>query len=37
VAYDLYERFRPEIPKGRRGWGRKGPLDLEFIRSLGPS
>ncbi|MFW6162933.1 MAG: hypothetical protein ACODAJ_09200 [Planctomycetota bacterium] len=37
LAYDLYERFRPEIPKGRRGWGRKGDLDLDLIRSLGPS
>ncbi len=30
----LYERFRPDIPKGRRGWGAKGELDLDFIRSL---
>ena len=30
----LYERFRPDIPKGRRGWGAKGDLDLDFIRSL---
>ena len=34
VAYDLYERFRPEIAAGRRGWGQKGDLDLDFIRSL---
>ena len=34
-AYSLYERFRPEIPAGRRGWGAKGDLDLDFIRSLG--
>lgn len=33
-AYGLYERFRPEIPKGKKGWGRKGPLKLELIRSL---
>jgi hypothetical protein len=37
VAYDLYERFRPEIARGRRGWGQKGDLDLDLIRSLGPS
>ena len=30
----LYERFRPDIPKGRRGWGAKGELDLDFIRAL---
>lgn len=34
-AYDLYEKFRPEIPDGRKGWGAKGELDLEYIRSLG--
>jgi hypothetical protein len=33
-AYDLYEKFRPEIPEGRKGWGAKGELDLDYIRSL---
>ena len=33
-AYGLYERFRPQIPKGKRGWGAKGELDLKLIRSL---
>ncbi len=33
-AYDLYEKFRPEIPEGTKGWGAKGELDLEYIRSL---
>jgi hypothetical protein len=33
-AYPLYERFRPAIEPGRRGWGQKGTLDLELIRSL---
>lgn len=33
-AYSLYERFRPKIPEGTKGWGAKGELDLEFIRSL---
>jgi hypothetical protein len=33
-AYGLYEKFRPEIPEGKKGWGAKGELDLEFIRSL---
>lgn len=32
-AYALYERFRPNIPPGRKGWGVKGELDLELIRS----
>jgi hypothetical protein len=33
-AYSLYERFRPQIPAGRAGWGAKGQLDLELIQSL---
>jgi len=33
-AYSLYEKFRPEIPEGKKGWGAKGELDLEYIRSL---
>jgi hypothetical protein len=27
-AYTLYERFRPEILSGVKGWGAKGNLDL---------
>jgi hypothetical protein len=33
-GYDLYEKFRPEIPEGKKGWGAKGELDLDYIRSL---
>ena len=33
-AYDLYEKFRPEIPEGKKGWGAQGELDLDYIRSL---
>ena len=33
-AYALYEKFRPDIPEGKRGWGAKGDLDLDLIRSL---
>ena len=33
-AYTLYEKFRPEIPEGKKGWGAKGELDLDYIRSL---
>src|SRR5215510_9699608 len=33
-AYGLYERFRPEIPEGAKGWGAKGELDLDYITSL---
>ena len=34
AAFGLYEQFRPEIPSGKKGWGRKGTLDLDLIRSL---
>ena len=37
VAWELYERFRPEIPGGRRGWGAWGELDPAIIRSLSAS
>ncbi|MDI7275112.1 MAG: hypothetical protein QME94_03955 [Anaerolineae bacterium] len=34
MAYALYERFRPVIPAGEKGWGAKGELDLDFLRAL---
>jgi hypothetical protein len=30
-AYTLYEKFRPEIPSGKKGWGASGELDLDLI------
>jgi hypothetical protein len=33
-AYRLYERFRPDTPAGKRGWGAKGDLDLGLIGRL---
>lgn len=33
-AFGLYEQFRPQVVRGKRGWGQKGELDLERIRSL---
>jgi hypothetical protein len=33
-AFSLYEAFRPSVPKGARGWGQAGELDLNLIRSL---
>ncbi len=36
-SYSLYEQFRPQIPAGKRGWGAKGELNLDFIRSLAGS
>jgi hypothetical protein len=35
VGFRLYEHFRPEVPADVRGWGAKGVLDLEKIRSAG--
>lgn len=34
VGFALYERFRPDIPAGVKGWGAKGDLDLGRIRAL---
>ena len=31
VGFRLYERFRPEVPAGTKGWGAKGVLDLARI------
>jgi len=33
-AFSLYEKFRPAIPEGKKGWGAKGELDLDYILSL---
>jgi hypothetical protein len=33
-AFKLYEQFRPAIPEGVRGWGAKGKLDIDRIRTL---
>jgi hypothetical protein len=34
-GFALYERFRPKIPEGVKGWGAKGNLDLGLIERLG--
>ncbi len=34
AAYGLYEKFRPQIAPGKRGWGQQGTLDLGLILSL---
>lgn len=33
-AYYLYEKFRPTVPAGVKGWGAAGELDLDAIRKL---
>ncbi len=33
-AFSLYEKFRPAVPPGVRGWGAAGTLDLAAIRRL---
>jgi hypothetical protein len=33
-AFGLYERFRPKIPDGVRGWGAKGELKLDLLATL---
>jgi hypothetical protein len=36
AAYSMYEKFRPQIAPGQRGWGQKGELDLDLVRFLAP-
>ena len=36
-AYGLYERFRPKVEKGKRGWGAEGVLDLDQVLALARS
>jgi len=36
-AYTLYEKLRPEIPPGKRGWSASGKLDLDAIRKMAHS
>jgi hypothetical protein len=33
-SFSLYERFRPQIPAGVKGWGANGILDLGLIERL---
>ncbi len=33
-AFALYEKFRPGIPSGQRGWGARGELDPARVRAL---
>jgi hypothetical protein len=33
LGFRLYEKFRPDVPKGAEGWGAKGILHLDRIRS----
>jgi hypothetical protein len=33
-AFGHYEKFRPTIPEGTAGWGAKGELRFDRIRSL---
>ncbi len=33
-AFGFYEDFRPSIPPGQKGWGRKGQLRLQTVRDV---
>jgi hypothetical protein len=33
-AYHLYEKLRPKIPAGVKGWGAAGEFDLDHIEAL---
>lgn len=36
IGFRLYEHFRPEVPAGAGGWGKKGVLDLKRIENAHP-
>ncbi len=36
IGFRLYEHFRPEVPAGAAGWGKKGILDLKLIEGARP-
>ncbi|KAK5739427.1 hypothetical protein LTR17_005332 [Elasticomyces elasticus] len=33
-AFKMYEQFRPNIPPGQKGWGRKGQLNLQTVKTV---
>ena len=33
-AFKMYERFRPSVPKGGKGWGRKGELNIAEVEGV---
>ena len=33
-AFGHYEKFRPEVKSGQKGWGRKGELSLETVKNV---
>ncbi|KAF2679844.1 hypothetical protein K458DRAFT_421931 [Lentithecium fluviatile CBS 122367] len=33
-GFRMYERLRPDVSKGEKGWGRKGELSLETVKSV---
>ena len=33
-AFHMYEKFRPTVPKGEQGWGRKGELNLAEVKNV---
>jgi hypothetical protein len=35
AGFRLYERFRPDVPRGAEGWGAKGQLQIDRIRNAG--
>jgi len=33
IGFRLYDKFRPDVPYGTEGWGKRAVLDMEKIRS----
>jgi len=34
VAFSLYQEFRPEVARGKKGWGQAGTMSLARMRAL---
>jgi hypothetical protein len=33
IGFRLYEKFRPDVPYGNEGWGKRAVRDVEMIRA----
>ena len=33
IRFRLYDKFRPDVPYGNEGWGKRAVPDVEMIRA----
>lgn len=34
AAFGMYERFRPTVKVGKKGWGKRGELNLDTVKDV---